>query len=130
MRRISVLLDEITSRKLNEIIDENDCSISDAINASVIAFSLCGEKVISSVENYHKDVYKIIGDVDKWCESRSIQKSRLRYVINSSHYGHTVCGFGNTKNKWRDKQDGRLFKTHTAWIAHCLKEDFGIDLTG
>lgn len=128
MRKISVQLDDIVSAKLNEVVSVNKCSISDVVNAAILAFAQDKQPVIYVEPTQYDDIFSRIGDVDSWCKLREIDKSRLRYLIKSSNNGHTVCGFGNTKNKWRDKQDSRKFKTHTAWIAYCLKEDFGIEL--
>lgn len=128
MRKISVLLDDISSRKLEESMSVNNCSISDVVNAALIAFSNDKQPVIYKEETEYTKIASVIGDVDNWCNNRNIDKSRLKYLIKRTSEGSTVCGFGNTKNKWRDKQDERIFKTHTAWISHCLKEDFGIEL--
>jgi hypothetical protein len=128
MRKISVQLDEIVSQKLDETIKINRCSISDVVNAAILAFAQDKQPVILKPSTPTSEMFEVIGDVDAWCNKYAITKSRLRYLIERTAKGHNVCGFGNSKNKWRDKLDGRVFKTHTAWIAHCLKEDFGIDL--
>jgi hypothetical protein len=129
MRKISVRLDEISSNKLDEVMEINNCTISDVVNTAIIAFAQDKQPVmVKNDTSEYDEILAIIGNLDEWCAIRSIDKTRLKYLVKRTLDGHNVTGFGNTKNKWRDKQDDRLFKTHTAWIAHCLKEDFGIEL--
>jgi len=128
MKRISVLLDDIVTNALKQTMEINKCSISDVVNSAILAFSIDKQPVIVKEVTPVTELFEKIGDVDLWCSGRNINKARLKYLVTSSAKGHNITGFGNTKNKWRDKQDSRKFKTHTSWIAHCLKEDFGIEL--
>lgn len=134
MRKISVNLDDISEKALEEIVFKNNCSTSDAVNAALLAYSMDTQPsmflsagVLEPLEIAIKT--SSYNTVDEWCKDRAIDKVRLKYLMKRCAEGGTVWGMGNTKNKWRDKQDSREFKTHTAWIAHCLKEDFGIDIT-
>ena len=130
-RKISVQLDGTAARALNEVLDINGCTISDAINAAIVSFSKDKQPVIMK-EELHVVIVKIQESnwrtIDNYCDFRKIDKSRLRYLLKRTAKGHNVCGFGNTVNKHRDKNDDRLFKTHTAYIADCVKKDFGVEL--
>jgi hypothetical protein len=133
MRRISVILDEISEKAVEDIIAKNKCSISDAVNAALLAYSMDNQPSMFIDQGPLVKVTEAVaktewGTVENWCHHRSIDKNRLKYLIKRCESGSTVWGFGNTKNKWRDKQDDREFKTHTSWIAHCLKEDLNIIL--
>ena len=134
MKKISVILDDITEKTLNKLVKLNKCSITDIVNSSILAFAMDTQPVIIgydellfNIENAAQS--KGFGTLDNWCQERNINKYSMRQLIKRINKGSEVSGFGNTKNKWRDKEDGREFKTHTAWIAHCIKEDFGIDIT-
>ena len=134
-RKVSIILDKYAAYGLDVIIEANGCSISDAVNAALHAYSLNPQPTMVLDPQPIKDVlHRIVtmtnyGTLENWCNAKSIDIQRLKYLVSSCNKGKTVYGFGNTKNKWRDKQDGREFKTHTAWIAHCLKQDLDIDVT-
>ena len=132
-KKISVQLDKMATDALEEIMAINKCTISDAVNAALLAFSKDKQPCMLIEEKPIDVVYAAMAkqgvDINEWCDTRNINILTLKYLVKRCANGGTVWGFGNNKNKWRDKQDGRVFKTHTAWIAHCLKEDFGIDLT-
>ena len=130
MRKISVCIDDTTNQKLIELVKINDCTLSDIVNSAIIAFSMDSQPVMFVHKSKYDELVERIGDVDRWCYARGIDKARLRYLVNSVENGHSITGSGNTKNRFRDKNDDRLFKTHTSWIAHCLKEDYNIDLEG
>lgn len=132
-KKISVQLDNMGSQALDDILTVNKCTISDAVNAALLAYSkdkqpsmIIEPKPMDAVRSAIEAKFTT---VENYCLIKGISKARLVYLVNRCAKGSTVWGLGNTKNKWRDKQDGRQFKTHTAWIAHCLNEDFGIDLT-
>jgi hypothetical protein len=131
MKKISVKLDDATYNALMETRDKNSCTISDVVNAAILAFSRDKQPVMiidkSAWESFRDTHGKDF--ISKWCECRSIDQARLRYIINRTARGGAVCGFGNIRNKARDAEDGRIYKTHTAWIAQCLIDDFGMDIT-
>lgn len=135
MRRISVVLDDVTEKALCQIINLNKCTISDAVAMGVLILAQEPINVMKILPDPMEPIIKALEthrpgmSLDNWCDCHNINKYRLYYLVKRCHNGSTVWGFGNTKNKWRDKQDERRFKTHTSWIAHCLKEDLGIDLT-
>jgi hypothetical protein len=131
MRKISVVLDSYALKSLEEMTKINECSISDVVNTALIAFSRDKQPSIikGNCTPWGEFKEKVgINQINFFCDSRGIDLARLRYLVNSVAKGGTVCGFGNTKNKYREKEDDRLFKTHTAWISYCLKEDLGINL--
>ena len=134
-KTICVFLDDYTEEALYRIMAVNQCSISDAVimalgSMSVVEFPSMNKEPdpLLRIKQVIDDSHGLWDSLDHWCEDRCIIKSRLRYLMLRIANGGTVCGFGNARNKWRDKQDGRQFKTHTAWIAHCLKTDLGIDI--
>jgi len=133
-KKISVQLDNMADTALKEIMEINKCSISDAVNAALLSYSK--DKQPSMIIDrspwalFKEQFAEVSKDtIANWCEHRSIDITRLRYLITRTANGGNVCGFGNKKNKWRDKNDDRQFKTHTSWIAHCLKQDFDLDIT-
>lgn len=134
MRKISVQLDNLAEEALKQLLSYNRCTISDIVNAAILAMSKDKQPLFHidhSPWRKFKDKIKeefphiVLKD---WCVTKDIDINRLRYLVTSTERGSTVSGFGNTKNKWRDKQDERQFKTHTSWIAYCLKQDFDIDI--
>ena len=132
-KRICVQLDEHAAISLETVRTLNRCSISDVVNAALIAFSQDTQPVMMLEPRALALVEEAVeqtawGTVDNWCEARNIKRSRLVYLMRSASRGHNVWGAGNLVNKWRDRNDDRVFKTHTAWIAHCLKQDFEIEL--
>ena len=127
-RRICVQLGSKAGEALDKLLAVNRCTTSDAVNAAIIAFAYDNQPTIFPPVKPETDILEQIGNVAEWCNSRGIKRQRLVYAIRRSLAGHTISGFGNSRNKYRDKDDGREFKTHTAWIAHCLKQDFNIDI--
>ena len=136
MRKICVNLDELGDEAITEIMRINKCTISDAVNIALVAFAKDNADPVMTNEDTPVTRLSLLCEIKlnmslgDWCESRGIDKARLRYLVNRCESGGTVWGFGNTdkKNQWRDKQHGQKFKTHTAYIASCLNDDFGIDL--
>ena len=133
-KKISVQLDGMADSALKEIMTINRCSISDAVNAALLSYSKDKQPSMIIEQSPWSEFKLKFADVcndtiAEWCEYRAIDIVRLRYLITRTSKGCGVGGFGNKKNKWRDKNDDRQFKTHTSWIAHCLKEDFNIDVT-
>lgn len=130
-KKISVLLDESSTKALDSLKKEHECTISDIINAAIILLKKENKITFEkrprfNCENmFSESKFKTIG---AWCEARNINPERAYYVLDRINNNHRIYGYGNTKNKWRDKRDGRMFKTHTAWIAHCLEEDFGMEI--
>lgn len=129
MRKISVVLDSSAAKAMEKLQRINIATISDIVNAAVVAF--CNsENPILWIEHttYQKLKDLLLGQhntVDNWCAQRSIDKRRLQYVCKKWDEGNTtIRGYGNLVQKKRDREDDRLFKTHTAWIAHCLCEEF------
>lgn len=133
MRRISVNLSNQVEQTLNTLMKINECSISDIVNAAIIYFGTAEQPCIESTPDALRDLRKVISEskyktFELWCFKRNLKPERVRYLLRNTNSGKRVWGFGNSVNKWRDQEDERTFKTHTAWIAHCLKEDFDIDL--
>lgn len=129
MKKICVILDDYAENLLQERLDNHNETISDIVICALIAYCTDNPDV---VKESHVVLDKIrsseYGSIAAWCEARLIKKKKLFYLLERTANGHTVSGFGNYKHKNRDSDDGRLFKTHTAWIAHCIKQDFGIDI--
>ena len=138
MKQISVKLDELGERSLYEIMALNDCTISDAVNIALLAFAKENTEAVmvpgedSPVEKIAKLVReKMSMSLKEYCELRHLNQAYLRQLVRRCEAGATVYGFGNTesRNKWRDKERAVQYKTHTAWIATCLMDDLGIDIT-
>jgi hypothetical protein len=133
MRRISVLLDDSSESALDKVLTINGCTTSDVVNAALMAFSYDTQPVLPASPSVVRDLKAEFRshniDIDQWCDTNHIKKYRMFHLVNRVARGGVVCGFGNEKNKWRDKKDDRQFKTHTAWIAHCLKRDINYDIT-
>jgi hypothetical protein len=132
-KKISVDLDIMQQEALSRIMDKNKCSISDAVNVAIMLLDNEEQPVFpknDSLLTAIKDAVKQSQwkTLNQWCKERNIIKPRLFYVINSVSKGKTIIGNGNVKNKFRDAQDDRIFKTHTSYIVHCLKKDLNFDL--
>lgn len=134
-RKISVQLDNSADAALEYLMSTNSGTISDLVNVAITALAKNEQPVLNLNHSAWGD-FKVTFmnkfpdiSITTWCYDKGIDLSRLRYLINRTAKGGTVWGFGNAKNKWRDRLDDREFKTHTAWIAHCIKEDFDIDIT-
>ena len=133
-KKISVLLDEQAYTALEKILANNQCTISDAVNVALSTLGNEDRPIFPNSDSPLGNLRMIIKNtswntVEEWCIYRGIIKVRLYYLLRAVKAGHVICGTGNVKNKQRDAIDGRIFKTHTAWIAHCLKEDFGLNLS-
>jgi hypothetical protein len=129
-----VVLDRDTEKVLEKLLSINKCSISDIVVSAINSFGMDSQPCIIVPEDPLQSLRDMVsksrwGTIENWCIAREINRRRLTYLMKGFLNGSKVWGFGNSKNKWRDKQDGRVFKTHTAYIAHCLNEDFGIDFT-
>lgn len=134
MKKISVNLDDIGEAALTALQSRTKQSVSDLVNIALVTlqhtdYNGVGDIMGSSLLYALQEAVEASQwrTIDNWCRHRNIKKERLTYLIDRCYNGHTVYGSGS-KNRWRDKEDGRIFKTHTSWIAHCLKEDFDIDL--
>jgi len=132
MKKISVDLSDLSTEYLNKICKLNRCTISDAVNTAIITLGAEQHSVIPLVKE--STYYKVedsclakynIG-IKEWCENNLIDKAKLKTLCKNVDEGGTVIGFGNYKNKWRDK--GVVIKTETARIALLLKNDLGIDI--
>jgi hypothetical protein len=131
----SINLDDRAETALSEILEINHCTITDAIHAALIAYSMSDKKTIFPEErdNLFRRLQEISLEKHKmtleaYCNCHAIKIDRLKYLLRSTGSGASVSGFGNARNKYRDKNDERMFKTHTAWIANCLKADFDLNL--
>jgi hypothetical protein len=132
-KKISVVLDTLTEKALYTLMDKNNCSISDVVNFAIISLNEKKEEIPTFGNNLLGKVKVLIKNsewltLDNYCEANAIQKARLHYVLRSIDSGKSIAGTGNVTNKTRDKQDDRLFKTHTSWIVHCLNKHFDLQL--
>lgn len=62
-----------------------------------------------------------------YCTKLGVGIATMRDTCRRVDRGARIRGFGDS-NKWRDKQDSRLFRTSSAYIVHCLNRDFGFDI--
>ena len=138
MKKISVNLDDMGEQHLAEIMNINDCTVTDAIHMALLVFAKENTERVtipvedSPIEKISKIIREKMGmSFPEYCDLRHLDKDRFRYLVNRCEAGSTVWGFGNAdkSNKWRDKDRGVRCKTHTAWIATCLIDDLGIDIT-
>lgn len=131
MRQISVILDDKTEDALTMLLEENTATISDIVNAAVLAFSWEKQPVFVLEDNTYNKIISLLRDknrtVGEWCIQRNISIERLKYLCKRIDNGHAIWGFGNAVHKSRDKESGMIYKTHTAWIAQCMKDDLGLD---
>jgi len=127
MKKISVVLDDTAETSLNKLLEMNGVSISDIVNAAVIAMAFEVQPVFPDKPGGLYETLKHKRDLGVWCTLRGINR-RVRWALcERVDEGKAVRGLGDS-NRWRDKQDERLYRTHTAWVAHCIREDFGIDI--
>lgn len=132
MKRISLYIDDSAEKALEELMINHGYSITDAVNISLVLLNSQNERCSiekSFYEKFKELVFNEFGtSVSEWCAVNGVSQQKLRYVCRRYESGHTITGFGNYKNKWRDKSSEGLFKTETAKIANCIKRDFGIEV--
>lgn len=129
MKKISVNLTEYTENAMYEIMETNDCSASDAVNMALIAFAAEKNKVLVSNGLYEElnDKCKEAGyTIEEWCYEYGIEISKMKYFCKQVDKGKQIIGFGNYKNKQRDKEE--TVKTETARIALLVKGCFGVEV--
>jgi len=134
MKKISVILDAATERALFNLKSSTGSAISDIVNVAIISLEASGYRNEHEMPEQclmRQILDKVIESkwrtLENWCEAKSINKISFKRFIKRVSSGSVIYGRGS-KNKWREKEDGRLFKTHTSWMAHCLEEDFNIAL--
>lgn len=128
MRKISVVLDHIASAALDKLLESNQASISDIVNAGIMAIAYDDQPVFPIVNEGLFEKLRRLKNITEWCKARGIDRKALYSLCQRVDQGKEIRGLGDS-NRWRDRQNERLYRTHTAWIAHCIREDFGIDLT-
>ena len=131
MRTISVYLDDTAESALNKIMDINKCSITDAVVMGLLTVAQEEAPLITPTVTLwgklkHAVQQATNAPIAAFCITNAIQLSDVRSLCNRVEKGSQVKGFGSS-NKWRDKQDGRLYKTRTAYIYDSLRR-LGIDL--
>lgn len=132
MKKLSVILDESATIALEELISKG-YTITDAANIALVMLNR--ESQECEIERtFYTKLKGMIFDkfnmsISNWCVINNITLNKVRYVCRAYEEGKTISGFGNYKNKWRDKNTERLFKTETAKIANCIKRDFKIDVS-
>ena len=133
MKQISVILTDYTEECLNDILNKNICTISDIVNASIVAFSKEEQPPFIPDDSIYNTIVVRLNEksqtVIEWCRNNNIDIQRLKYLCKRLDKGHSVGGLGNLKNKSRDRESGMIYKTHTAWIAQCLKDQLNLDFT-
>ena len=132
MRTISVYLNDAAEQCLLHLMRENNCTISDAVTISLMAVAQETQPLFSkSVTLWDTVKRKVLEecrvDIQTFCDIHQVNLPSLRHLCYRLERGSTVRGFGG-RNKWRDKQDGREYKTHTAYATACLKQHTGLDL--
>ena len=132
MRTISVYLSDETEEHLAKIMNLNQCTAADAINIALRTLSAETRRVFTPEytlwQNIKMAVINATGlEIREFCEKYAIHYPALRALCRRIEQGSSVRGFGDS-NKWRDKQDGRLYKTHTAYACDMIRKHVGIDL--
>lgn len=129
MKKISVNLTEYSENLLYELMEINDCSAGGIINMAIMAFAADKSRVTIASGLYEElnDKCREAGiTMLDWCHENDIEVSKMKYFCRQVDNGKQIIGFGNYKNKWRDKND--TVKTETARIALLVKECFGVDV--
>lgn len=131
MRTICVCLDTQGEQALQQILDLNSCTISDAVNIALMLFAnektplyIKTPSLWSTVKSKIYDTFGYTAAV--YCYERGLNYVSMRALCYRLERGASVKGFGSF-NKWRDKNDDRLYKTHTAVITEQLRKDAIID---
>lgn len=132
MKKISVQLDLSSVRALEKIQTINRCSISDAVNMALISFAQREEQVINNEDEslYKKVTFQCLSkfnmSIKDWCLNNAIDIRKLQEVCRKISDNKTIIGYGNLRQKWRDKNDGRIYKTQTSYVEYCMRRDFEI----
>jgi len=130
MKTKSISLDEYSLKALENIISINNCSVSEAICVALITFEKEHLEFKTDVKILDK-IKKLLSSknqtLEDWCNKYAIKKETVAYVCSSLDQGKKIIGYGNYKNKWRDKNDERFYKTQTAYVAMLIEKEFGIE---
>jgi len=134
MRTISVYLNDRTEEALDEIMQKNGCTISDAVSIALLTLAQEGSPIFTPTvtlwQKLKAAVQQATGQqIQDFCHQHGIKLEVLRALCKRLENGSTIRGDGDS-NKWRDKQDGRIYKTHTSYAAQVLKKECDIDLEG
>ena len=132
MRTISVYLSDEAENHLDKIMNLNQCTAADAINIALRTLSAETRRVFTPEytlwENIKRAVMNSTGlEIREFCEKHAIHYSALRALCRRIEQGSSVRGLGDN-NRWRERQDGRLYKTHTAYAYDMIKKHIDIDL--
>lgn len=132
MRTISVYLNDTAQYNLEKIMLVNECSISDAVTIALQSLAAESNRIFTPTHTLWGKIKQAVErntglTIAGFCEQYGIRRQTLRDLCRRVENGSEIRGFGDS-NKWRDKQDGRIHKTHTAYITDCLKKHANIDL--
>ena len=132
MKTISVHLNDKVEGCLYKLMQENDCTISDVVNIAILTLAQEPKLEIIKPDTLWNSIKREIEEktgisIKQFCEEKQINYHSFYNLCTRLEKGSLVYGFGG-KNKWRDKQDERLYKTHTSYIVHCIKTSCDIDL--
>lgn len=123
MKTITARLDNSAERALDSLL-ELGYSISDIVNIAIVTLEANPPPVKEACNLYEK--LNIQVNMYDWAFKNTFNINKVKYTCKMIDEGRTIKGFGNTVNKYRDKNKPK-FKTETARIAWKLKEDFGIE---
>lgn len=133
MKTISVILDDYTEGCLEKIVDLNKCTITDAVSMSLVMMAQETKPVLEVTQSLYQIVEELLQknlhmNLGEYCEKvLEVRKAEVLALFRRVESGSEIYGFGSL-NKWREKQDGRRFKTRSAWVAWCVKRDTGVCL--
>lgn len=128
MKKISVNLTEYAEAAMYEIMKVNDCTASDTVNMALMAFAADKSRVTIASGLYDElnDKCRESGStIENWCYDYNVDINKMKYFCKQVDKGKQIIGFGNYKNKKRDKEE--TVKTETARIALLVKGCFGVE---
>lgn len=123
MKTITARLDNTTEKALDSLL-ELGYSISDIINIAIITLEANPPPIKEPTTLYEK--LNCNTQMVTWAIKNGFDINKVKYTCKMIEDGKTIKGFGNSINKYRDKNQPK-FKTETSKIAWKLKEDFGIE---
>lgn len=129
--RITVRLDAYAGKVLEELVERHKCTVTDIVNAALITAkdaqftSLITEKTL--LETVTIKLNEMGQTLESWCTQNGIDRRSLADLCRRVEKGCDIYGNGSTGNRWRDKEDDRVYRTHTAYITECVERDTGIN---
>jgi hypothetical protein len=129
MKSRTFQLEERTYKMLQDMSVYSGYSMNDIVHIAleVLHNETLPKAMIPYVkEKVYAAIFKQNKTVENWCIENAVNIKHLHYCLRRIAKGHTL--YDGDTNKWRAKNDDRMYKTHTAYVAERIRVSLGIDL--